>query len=107
MLPMELAKLRVHKKVRMYRFDTQVTGWINSLSGRSPVLDLLMLAITWAGIPFLVLAVAAQWWSRGGSRSQRHATIACGLSFLLGLAINQMILLFVHRMRPYDAGVTH
>ncbi|MDH8190437.1 undecaprenyl-diphosphate phosphatase, partial [Klebsiella pneumoniae] len=25
----------------------------------------------------------------------------------LGLALNQLILLLVHRMRPYDGGVTH
>ena len=36
----------------------------------------------------------------------RHAAISAGLSFLLGLGINQVILLFVHRMRPYDAGVS-
>jgi hypothetical protein len=29
------------------------------------------------------------------------------LSFLLGLAINQVILLLVHRIRPYDAGISH
>ncbi|WP_348642657.1 phosphatase PAP2 family protein [Mesorhizobium sp. B3-2-1] len=27
--------------------------------------------------------------------------------FLIGLGANQIILLFVHRVRPYDAGVTH
>jgi undecaprenyl-diphosphatase len=26
---------------------------------------------------------------------------------LVGLAFNQLILLFMHRMRPYDAGITH
>lgn len=29
-----------------------------------------------------------------------------GLSFLLGLDIDQTILLFVHRARPYDTGVS-
>ncbi len=33
--------------------------------------------------------------------------VASGLSFLLGLAINQVILLLVHRIRPYDAGISH
>ena len=37
----------------------------------------------------------------------RHAAICAGLAFVLGLAINQGILLFIHRVRPYDAGVTH
>ena len=30
-----------------------------------------------------------------------------GLSFLLGLFLNQLIILLVHRARPYDAGLTH
>jgi hypothetical protein len=33
--------------------------------------------------------------------------IVAGLSFLLGLGLNQLILLFIHRLRPYDAGRTH
>lgn len=47
-----------------------------------------MIWISAIGVPLLVLAVT-------------------GLSFLLGLALNQLILLFVHRMRPYGGGVTH
>jgi undecaprenyl-diphosphatase len=33
--------------------------------------------------------------------------VAAGVSFLLGLALNQFILLFIHRLRPYDGGITH
>jgi undecaprenyl-diphosphatase len=91
----------------MLTLDAQVTSWINALSDRSHLLDLVMIAVTYAGVPFLVLAVAVQWWLGGGLRSERHAIVACGLSFLLGLALNQAILLFIHRMRPYDAGITH
>lgn len=29
------------------------------------------------------------------------------LFFLIGLGLNQIILLFVHRIRPYDVGPTH
>src|SRR5215831_9894015 len=90
----------------MFTMDVRITGWVNALSGHSHFLDLLMVAVTQAGVPFLVLAVAAQWWTRRDRRSERHAIVACGLSLLLGLAFNQVVLLFVHRMRPYDAGVT-
>ena len=55
----------------------------------------------------MVLLVALQWWSRENRYHIRHAALSAGLSFLLGLVINQAILLFVHRIRPYDAGVTH
>jgi undecaprenyl-diphosphatase len=33
--------------------------------------------------------------------------MAAGLSFLVGLCLNQIILLFIHRVRPYDAGNSH
>ncbi|WP_348644055.1 phosphatase PAP2 family protein [Mesorhizobium sp. B4-1-3] len=66
-----------------------------------------MIIISQIGVPLMVIAVALQWWSRADRSHVRHACLSAGLSFLLGLAINQGILLFVHRIRPYDAGVTH
>jgi undecaprenyl-diphosphatase len=45
----------------------------------------------------------------GGDRTDltTDTFVATGLSFLLGLVINQLILLFVHRIRPYDEGISH
>ena len=91
----------------MYELDAAITHAINGLAGRSAAVDSLMIGISAIGVPLLVLAVVGQWW-RGTDRPHtRHVLVATGLSFLLGLALNQLILLFVHRMRPYDAGVTH
>lgn len=87
--------------------DERITRWINAPAGSDAVLDQVMLAITHYGVPLLILAVAAQWWSPSNRRHIRHACIAAGLSFLIGLGLNQTILLFVHRIRPYDAGFTH
>lgn len=91
----------------MYEVDSTLTHAINGLSERIGTLDFLMVWISAVGVPLLVLAVAAQWWSRTNRPRTRHVIVAAGLSFLLGLALNQLILLFVHRMRPYDGGVTH
>ena len=55
----------------------------------------------------MVLVVMLQWWSKEDRPHVRHAALASGLSFLFGLAINQAILLFIHRIRPYDAGISH
>jgi undecaprenyl-diphosphatase len=66
-----------------------------------------MMWISAAGVPLLILAVAAQWWAKADRRHTRHVLVATGFSYLLGLAFNQMILFFVHRLRPYDSGVTH
>ena len=91
----------------MHNLDIAVTGAINSLAGLSGALDALMISVTYFGVPSMVLWVASQWWFGAGVRSyRRHTVISAGLAFLLGLLINQIILLFVHRMRPYDAGLT-
>lgn len=87
--------------------DASLTHWINSAAGISPLLDRTMITISQIGVPLMVIAVALQWWSRTDRSHVRHACLSAGLSFLLALAINQAILLFVHRIRPYDAGVTH
>ncbi|RVD56017.1 phosphatase PAP2 family protein [Mesorhizobium sp. M2D.F.Ca.ET.185.01.1.1] len=87
--------------------DVSLTHWINAAAGISPLLDRTMITISQIGVPLMVIAVALQWWSRNDRLHVRHACLSAGLSFLLGLAINQAILLFVHRIRPYDAGVTH
>lgn len=86
--------------------DAELTGWINGLSGHVPVIDSMMVLITEAGVPMIVALVALQWWSRTDRAHVRHAAVAAGLSFILGLALNQLILLFIHRVRPYDAGVS-
>ncbi len=91
----------------MYELDVAVTQAINGLAGKSPIIDFLMVWVSTIGVPILVLAVAGQWWRRPDRSHNRHVLVAAGFSFLLGLALNQLILLFVHRMRPYDAGITH
>lgn len=80
---------------------------MNAAAGHVRLLDLVMSGASEYGVPILVAVVVAQWWSRRDRAHVRHASIAAGLSFLLGLGLNQVILLFVHRVRPYAAGVTH
>lgn len=91
----------------MYQLDAAITHAINSLAGTNAAIDFLMIWVSAIGVPLLVLAVAGQWWRRGDRDHTRHILVATGFSFLLGLAINQLILLFVHRMRPYDGGASH
>jgi undecaprenyl-diphosphatase len=91
----------------MYELDVAVTHAINGWAERNAAVDLLMIWISALGVPLLVLAVAGQWWRQTQRPYTRHVLVAAGLSFLLGLALNQFILLFVHRARPYDGGITH
>lgn len=91
----------------MNDLDSLATKAINGLAGAWPVLDQLMVWTSFFGIPILVALVAAQWWRRRERPYVRHALVASGLSFVLGLGMNQIILLLVHRVRPYDAGLTH
>lgn len=91
----------------MYDLDAAVTHAINGLAGHSAAIDFLMIWISGIGVPLMVLAVAVQWWRKPDRQSRRHALAAAGLSFLLGLGLNQLILLGIHRARPYDGGITH
>lgn len=91
----------------MYALDAHVTHWINGLSGHSAFLDKLVIMASAYGVPIIVLSVAAQWWAKTDRSRTRHALVAAGLSFLIGLGVNQVILLAVHRIRPYDAGITN
>ena len=90
----------------MYQLDVFMTQAVNSLTGAA-ALDMLMVWVSAAGVPLLVGLVAVQWWRRDHRQHVRHTLVAAGLSFLLGLGINQVVLLFVHRIRPYDIGVSH
>jgi undecaprenyl-diphosphatase len=87
--------------------DQAITRSINALAGSDSLLDSFMIAASRFGVPLLVLLVVLQWWSRAGRLHVRHTAVAAGLSFLIGLGLNQIILLFLHRVRPYDAGITH
>lgn len=86
--------------------DISATRWVNSIANHSLLLDTVMIWTSAGGIPLLVLAVACQWWARADRQGTRHVLVSAGLSFLLGLAVNQVILLFVDRVRPYAAGIT-
>lgn len=87
--------------------DVAITHWINAVAGTNHLLDTMMIGVTTFGVPLLAACVALQWWSKTDRVHVRHAAIVAGLSFLIGLGLNQVILLFVHRVRPYDAGITH
>ena len=87
--------------------DQAITRWINALAGSNVLLDSFMIAATQFVVPLLMLLVALQWWSRRERVHVRHTCVAAGLSFLIGLGLNQIILLSVHRIRPYDAGISH
>jgi undecaprenyl-diphosphatase len=91
----------------MQNLDILLTQSINGLSGHVVLLDMAMETVTQIGVPLLILAVVASWWVGSNARGDRHVAVASALSFVIGLALNQLVLLMIHRVRPYDAGVTH
>lgn len=91
----------------MLELDASITRAINTPAGQHFPFDQAMTLISSLGVPVLVALVALQWWRRENRTLVRHVLAAAGLSFLLGLGLNQLVLLVVHRIRPYDAGVTH
>jgi undecaprenyl-diphosphatase len=90
----------------MDNYDIAITHAINGASQHVAALDWWMVVISTFGVPFLVLAVALQWWSGPDREANRHILLSAGLAFLLGQGLNQLVLLFIHRARPYEVGVT-
>jgi undecaprenyl-diphosphatase len=90
----------------MSDIDIAITKLINGAAGQNLFLDTAMIWISAAGIPLLVLAVACQWWAKTDRQGTRHVLVQAGLAFFLGLGFNQIILLFVDRIRPYAAGIS-
>jgi undecaprenyl-diphosphatase len=91
----------------MLDLDKTITAWLNAPAGTNAVFDQIMIAVTTAGVPLVIIAVALQWFIKPNQQNRRHAIIATGLAFLLGEGLNQLILLGIHRIRPYDTGLTH
>jgi len=87
--------------------DQSIIQWLNSFAGSNGILDRIMIVSSEFGVPTLIILVGLQWWSKRERLSIRHTCVAAGLSFVIALGLNQIILLFVHRVRPYDAGLTH
>ncbi len=87
--------------------DQTLTQWINAPALRNPHLSAVAVAVAVYGVPLMACFVAVQWFSRNNRLHLRHTAISAGLAFFAGLGLNQMILLFVHRVRPYDLGVSH
>ena len=80
--------------------DVAITQWINAAAGTNPALDRMMVGVTTFGVPLLIACVALQWWSKTDRVHVRHATIVAGLSFLIGLGANQIILPFCKPRAP-------
>jgi undecaprenyl-diphosphatase len=87
--------------------DVFWTQLINSFAGRWEILDWIMIALTKGGVELLVAMIALRWWAKRNRPAARYVAISCGFGTALGLLFNQAILLFVHRPRPYDLGLTH
>ena len=91
----------------MINFDNEITATINFLAGRYPALDLLAIFVAKYVIFLLVLSIAVTWFVRTERATLRFRAISCGMAVAAGLLLNQGILLFVSRVRPYDLGLTH
>ncbi len=77
----------------MFSLDVLVTQAINQAAGKFAVLDAFLIDVSAYAIPVLVAVVAVQWWRRDDKSTVRFTLVSAGLSFLLGLGINQIVLL--------------
>ena len=87
--------------------DKLLTQIINGIGGTNSALDWSMITITNYGVFALIFAVILLWWTPYARLATRHACVVSGIAFVASLAFNQFLLLFIHRIRPYDTGITH
>jgi undecaprenyl-diphosphatase len=90
----------------VYEFDKGITLLINGWAGHNSLADTLAV---WGAddlIFVMVAVVALRWWQIGSYPRMRHVCLVAGLSFLLAVVINLLVTLFIHRVRPNDAGLT-
>ena len=91
----------------LWIIDAGLTYFINSFGGQNSIVDAVMKFVSFVGVPAMVFTVACLWWPRNTRQHTRFVALSAGLAFLVALALNQIILLVVQRVRPYDVGVTH
>lgn len=91
----------------MYEIDKAATLLINGWSGHNRLADTLVVWCANDLIFIMVALVVLRWWKIGIHPPIRHTALVTGLSFIVALAINMLIGLFIHRIRPNDAGITH
>ena len=90
----------------MYELDREITLLINGWAGHNELADTLAIWCANDLIFVMVAIVALRWWQIGNYPRMRHSCLVAGLSFLLAVAFNLLITLFIHRVRPNDAGLT-
>lgn len=91
----------------MLQLDIALTQAINAFAGQFAPLDWIMLFLAKIAVYLMVLAVAARWFWPSDRPHERHVALSCGSASALALAVNQIVLLFYDRIRPYDAKVSH
>lgn len=69
--------------------------------------DAVFIFATTYGVPVMIALVVSHWWIANPRPQARYRSLCAGVSFLLGLGAAQVMLLFIHRTRPYDVGVSH
>ncbi len=90
----------------MYEFDKGITLLINGWAGHNRFIDTLTVWCANDLIFVMMAVVALRWWQIGSYPRMRHVCLVAGLSFLLAVVINLLVTLFIHRVRPNDAGLT-
>jgi undecaprenyl-diphosphatase len=90
----------------MQSVDAGITHWINGFAGQSGIVDRVGIFLARWAILVVVVSIALRWWLMQPRAEQRFTALSCGLASALALGFNQIVLLFVDRVRPYDLGVS-
>lgn len=90
---------------RMYKVDAALTDWINGLAGNE-LLNQIMITVSIHGVPLLIVARRRPMLKRP-RESEHTPPLGRGWPDPPARAeISQVILVFEHRIRPYEAEIT-
>jgi len=87
--------------------DNVLTQWINAAAGQNEIFDAVMRTIANHGVTLMIILVAGLCWLGSPAPDMRHTGRVAGGALVLGLCMAELMLLFIHRQKPYDAGISH
>lgn len=87
--------------------DIIITQAINNLSNRNIFFDKLFIYYTEFGLCIMVFSIILFWWLRSDRDNARHKAIKCWTATVMALMTNQVIILFIDRVRPYNDNITN
>lgn len=89
------------------KIDIFLTQLINSYSNKSYLFDKVVILFTKYWLVIIVFTIILFWWTKNNRIEKRKEAIFCWLVTIIWIITNQIIILFINRIRPYESWITN